>query len=468
MYKMTYDQDGRAKGIFQLFDPSGVVLILERTDLADRDQRLNLAGRVAGIAKISTVEAEKRLMALAAEALARQREAKAKPEPKTPPSWEPGSKAKQEAERLLERPELLAKIADTVNILGVTGERALIALAYLTATSRLLEKPLYLLIQGEPASGKSYILQTVCQTLPPNLVEIITDVTAEALYYLSEATTLKNKVLLLGERRRQRSEESTDTTKSIRELHEAGRLSKLVPVKEGGRLRTVRLEIVGAPAILESCSHSMVPLEDLSRTILAWTDESAEQTRRVLMDFAQRRASGGQVLSPERLETIQAIQWLLEPFPVSIPYLPALAERFPAQQTEARRAFVRLAAVTEASCLLHQRQRRLEEDKLIAEEDDFKLAWRLLAPWLRVRLAEGPTPSVQRVWAAIRDKTGPLSQMDLTKMGLGSRPTIGKALSYLERAGAIAFLENEPGKPRRFRVIQPDWNPEDLNLSVGL
>lgn len=469
-YRFWYNLDGKAEGVLQVKDvASGAVVFLEKTDLARSENRFRIAEAIAKKTGLAVQEVESELASQAAEEEERramQRAARQRPDqpPASAPKWEPGSEARKEAEKLLERPNLLAEIVSTVNAHGVTGERSLIALAYLVATSRLLPRPLYLLVQGEPSSGKSFILQTVCQTFPPPFVEIVTDLTPEALYYLAEAVNLKNRVLFLGERRRLRSEESIDATRALRELHEAGRLSKLVPIKEGGRLKTVRLEIEGSPAILESVSHNAIPAEDLSRTILAWTDETQQQTRQVLREFAQRKASGAPNVSPERLEAIRAVQWLLEPWPVSIPFLPALAEKFPAGQAEARRAFVRLAAVTETSAILHQRQRRFQGDYLLAEEDDLRLAWRLLAPWLRVRLAEGPTPAVVRVWEAIRERTEALTQAELSKAGLGTKPTLQRALRYLEQAGAIAFGEATPGKPRPFRVVKPDWQPEDLNL----
>ncbi len=472
-YKFWYSVDGKAEGVLQVKDvASGEVVFLERTDLARSENRLRVAEAIARKTGLTVREVEAELASQAAEEEERraaQRAARQRPEqpPASAPKWEPGSEARKEAEKLLERQDLLAEVVNTINDLGVTGERPLVALAYLVATSRLLEKPLYLLVQGEPSSGKSFILQTVCKTLPPTSVETVTDLTPEALYYLTEAAPLKNRVLFLGERRRQKSEESIDATRSLRELHEAGRLSKLVPIKEGGRLRTVRLEIEGAPAILESVSHNAIPAEDLSRAILAWTNETEEQTRQVLREFARRKASGSPEVSPERLETIRAVQWLLEPWRVSVPFLPALAEKFPAQQTEARRAFVRLAALTEASALLHQRQRKTKGDCLLAEVDDLRLAWQLLAPWLRVRLVEGPPPSVLRLWEAIRTRTDTLTQAALIKMGLGAKSTIGRALTYLERAGAIGFLEGDK-KTKPFRVVNPAWRPEDLDLLGGM
>jgi len=391
---------------------------------------------------------------------------KSEPEPSTgtqPEScWEPSAQTRQEAERLLERPNLLAEVVNTINDLGVTGERPLVALAYLVATSRLLEKPLYLLVQGEPGSGKSFILQTICQTLPPPLVETVTDLTPQALYYLAEATPLKNRVLFLGERRRQLSAQQIDATKAIRELHETGRISKMFPTKQCGKFTTSVQKIEGAPAILESASHSAIAREDLDRLILAWTDDSTEQTRRVIEEFAQRKASGSPEVSLERLETIRAVQWLLEPWRVSIPFLPALVKKFPDHPVKVRRIFFRLVALIEASALLHQRQRQRQGNTLFAHQDDVQLAWKLLSPWVRNQLGLAPAPATLRIWEAIKDRTDSFTNQDLVKHGQGSPSTISKALGYLCKMGAIALEPFQGRREKPFRVINPSWAPGDL------
>ena len=58
------------------------------------------------------------------------------------PDWQPSSEAITEAEKLLASPRLLAEVVDAIQLAGVVGERPLIALAYLVATSRLLDRPL--------------------------------------------------------------------------------------------------------------------------------------------------------------------------------------------------------------------------------------------------------------------------------------------------------------------------------------
>ena len=471
MFEYIYSRNGQSDGFLLVKDQAGLPVFADRADLGRLEVRSRLAAKLAGITKEPPSLIEQNLLALAAseeEQYWRERQSrrKVKEEAQTQAPakavWEPSAQARQEAEKLLERPDLLAQIVNVIGDLGIVGERALTALAYLTCTTRLLSRPLYLMVQGEPASGKSFILETVAQTMPPGIVEAVTDISPMAIFYL-QGVSLRNRVLLLGERRRQTTEESIDSTKALRELHESGRLSKLLPVKEGGRLQTVKITLEGCPAILESCSHGAVAPEDLTRAIVCWTDESEEQTRRVIVELAERKAQGAQAVGLERLEAIWAVQAALEPYEVSIPFLPKVAEKFPAALPEARRAFVRLAALTEASALLHQRQRKTTESRLWADPDDFRLAWRLLRPWLRHRLIQAPSPAVERLWQVVRQRTGSFSLEDLVKEKIGVKHTLWRAIRYLENMGAIQELDSSgPRKKRLYRVADPDWQPGDL------
>jgi len=109
---------------------------------------------------------------------------------------------RREAEAPLESENLLFAVLDDIARLGVAGERGLALLVYLACTSRLLPRPLYLLISGVSASGKSFVVERVAQLMPPESVALATDATAQSLYYLPKGR-LKNRALLTGERERQ-------------------------------------------------------------------------------------------------------------------------------------------------------------------------------------------------------------------------------------------------------------------------
>ncbi len=129
----------------------------------------------------------------------------------------------------LRSPDLLMWIMESIEQCGVAGEQQTALLVYLTGTSRLLNKPLAVIVQGPSSSGKSYVLDKVASLFPPEFVLMATDITDNALYYLKTGE-LSHRFILAGERRRGLKEESGLGTKALREMLSAGRLSKVVTI----------------------------------------------------------------------------------------------------------------------------------------------------------------------------------------------------------------------------------------------
>jgi len=99
----------------------------------------------------------------------------------------------------------------------------------------------------------------------------------------------------------------------------------------------------------------------------------------------------------------------------------------------------------------------------VAAEDDAKLAWRLLAPWVKHRLVEAPPPAVLKLWEAIKTR-GRITQTELAGLGIASRPTVRQAVKFLAHAGAIEVIDHGTGKRKEIVVKNPDWQPADLDI----
>lgn len=119
------------------------------------------------------------------------------------------------------------------------------------------------------------MVSRVAGMFPPEAVLIATQLTPMALFYL-DAGSLVHRLVVSGERRRAEDDEAADATRALREMLSEGRLSKLVPLKEDGRQRTVLVEQEGPIAYVENTTLTRVFNEDANRCILVNTDERAE------------------------------------------------------------------------------------------------------------------------------------------------------------------------------------------------
>ena len=121
-----------------------------------------------------------------------------------------------------------------------------------------------------------------------------------------------------------------------------GKLSKLMPSKDGGEIVTTLIEQEGPIAFVESTTLNDIFNEDMNRCLLIHPDESPAQTKRILTD-----KNGATRVDQERaIQLHHAIQRLLLRREVVIPYRSKLAELIPCDKVEVRRLFFTLLSLS--------------------------------------------------------------------------------------------------------------------------
>lgn len=309
---------------------------------------------------------------------------------------------RDQAEEMLNDPNLLRRVVDDIHRLGVAGEKKLAATVYLIGVSRRLAKPLAGRIHGHTSTGKSFVTEQVSKLFPADSIIHANQMTPQALFHMKPGS-LTHRWVVCGERSRLENDEAAEATRALREMLAAGRLSKLMPVKIGGAIETVLIEQEGPIAFTESSTQSRIFGEDANRCLNLTSDERQEQTRRIL------RAAASEAFAPnDRDELIlrhHAMQHLIAMMPahVLIPYAEPLAESFPSERPEARRAFGQVLSMIKAVTLLHHRQRDENEDGgFIADVDDYRIARFLLDGPMCRAIGGGVSDSARRLCDQLR------------------------------------------------------------------
>jgi hypothetical protein len=297
---------------------------------------------------------------------------------------------REQAQAMLESPELMQRILDDIAACGIAGEQELAAAIFLTGISRLLPRPLSAIVQALSSTGKSFTVEAVAKLFPPEAVIHATAISPKALVYMKPGT-LCHKFVVAGERRRRQDDETADSTKMIREMQSSGRISQLVTISVNGRFSTERIEQDGPIAYIETTTVSNVFNEDANRSLLLATDERVEQTACIINSQAARY-SGAQTFDTETIvQRNHAMQRILPQRSVVIPFAASIADQFNKKRVEARRAFPHLMGMVAASALLHQFRRKIDDEgRIIAEQFDYELAECLCRKSL-ARLLEGRT-----------------------------------------------------------------------------
>lgn len=349
----------------------------------------------------------------------------------------------------LSRPDLLDAVERDLTALGYVGEGVAKKLAYLVALSRKLPAPLAAILRSSSGSGKSALLELVTSVCPPEDVVFLSELTPQALYYL-DREGLKHKLLVVDERA---GSERADYP--IRTLLSRQALSLAVtqPDPATGRRTTRLVEVQGPVAYLESTTVPLLNPENTSRALEIFLDESAGQTRKIQEAQRERRAGRAAAVDRERLLALQRnAQRCLEPAGVVIPYAGRLS--FPAEHPRHRRDHEKFLRLIEAAALLHQHQRRRQDGRIVAEVDDYRIAYDM-ARLVLARTSEVLSPQARDLLAYLRDQERlEFSRRDLVK-GLAWPPVrVWRAMRELLRAEFVVTLPVGEDRRWRYRVLE--------------
>jgi len=346
-------------------------------------------------------------------------------------------KIRGDALELLRSPDLLSRIVkDTQDAFDIHGEIELIQILYLAISSRRLSDPISVIVQGEPGSGKTFVIDGVCQFVPPSELWAASHVSPRALYYDQEGVS--HKVLNCKERSRNTGPEAQEHTSAIRQLISDKRITnRTVSAERSGEVQTVE----GPICYLESTTleESKIFDEDLSRCLLLKTTAGPEHRRGVLHAIAKRDQNGHDGRESRRDEIIakhRLIQDdLLSTRPVIIPFHSQLADSFPVSTSATTRLFERLSFSLRASAYLHQHQReRGINGEIVAAADDYRIVKPIVDRCLADALSRTLKGAAAKVFAGVRE-AGQITRAALyAKLGTGRKTVSGNSRTQFHKA----------------------------------
>jgi DNA primase catalytic core len=308
---------------------------------------------------------------------------------------------------LLRDPRLLDRVLEDFEKCGVVGEETNKRIAYLAAVSRLLEKPLAIVVQSSSSAGKSSLMEAALDLMPEEQWENYTAMTGQALFYMGQKN-LKHKILAIAEQ--QGAERAAYPLKL---LQSEGKLKIASTGKDpvSGKHVTHDYTVEGPVMIFLTTTAHEVDEELLNRCIALTVNEEREQTRAIHRKQREARTTEGLWARRKRTRIVQLhrnAQRLLRPLAVVNNHVEEEEdEGFPDHLTRTRRDHMKLLTLIEAIAVLHQHQREIKTETrdgetleyIEATAEDVKLARELMRQVLLPSLDELP-PHTRRllVW----------------------------------------------------------------------
>ena len=285
---------------------------------------------------------------------------------------------KSAALELLRDPRLLDRVLEDFEKCGVVGEETNKKIGYLAAVSRLLEKPLAIVVQSASSAGKSSLMEAVLDFMPEEHRENYTAMTGQALFYMGQKN-LKHKILAISE------QQGADRASYPLKLLQSEGVLKIASTGKdpvSGKLVTHDYEVEGPVMLFLTTTAQDVDEELMNRSIALTVNEDREQTRAIHQRQREARTIEGHLLRRKRAKLLSLhrnAQRLLRPITVVNNHD---VGEFPDSMMRARRDHNKLLTLIEAIALLHQHQREIKTfaddgetlEYIEATEADVKLA----------------------------------------------------------------------------------------------
>lgn len=274
----------------------------------------------------------------------------------------------------LSKPGLIKRINELIGIAGVAGEEKSRILLFIIASSFKMADTLHALIQGSSGSGKTRLLKTISQLMPPEDLKSYTRVTDNSFYNQDEYFFV-HKLLCF---------EDIDGLKeeaqfAVRELQSNEILRTSTSIKdESGAIRGGERTVRGPIASLACTTRGEMYEDNVSRCFVIAVDESKEQTIRVIQ-FQNDKAAGIIDIKREKetKEFLQNCIRLLKPYEVLNPYANKI--NLPEEAHKLRRLNELYQSFVRQITLLNQYQRKKDkEGRLITEIEDLQTACEIL------------------------------------------------------------------------------------------
>jgi len=267
--------------------------------------------------------------------------------------------------------DVLDKFVKQLKASGHVGEERNIKLVYVSATSRLLDRPVSLIVKGPSSTGKNHQVESTLQAFPDGAYFAFTSMSEKALYY--DDADYRHKMLYVAEAEGMNNQ---NLDYAVRSLLSEGQLRYLTVEKINGQM--VKREIVkeGPTGMIQTTTRANLYHDNETRAVSITVNDTREQTKAIMRSTAREDER-----EPIDWEPWWAFQVWLEGQDnlVWIPFAEPLAEKMQALHVRQRRDFKLLLNAVRTIAIIHQACRERDyKGRNIAEYRDYEMAEDLL------------------------------------------------------------------------------------------
>jgi len=356
------------------------------------------------------------------------------------------------------RPNILDSFLEQIRLNGVVGEDRAVKLIYLIFTSRVLGKPVSCVVKGPSSCGKSFVVEKVVNFFPENACYEITAMSERALAYSEEP--LKHRFIIVYEAVGIKGDFASYL---IRSLLSEGKLRYETVEKTGSGLKPRLIEREGPTGLIVTTTSIHLHPENETRMLSIPVNDSAEQTSAILMIIARESNE-----RPDLSRWIAFQEWIgLGSNAVFIPFASRLAELIPSVAVRLRRDFSSILSLIKVNAILHQMNRKKDEqNRIIATLEDYRDIRDLIIDLISEGVDSSVSDNVRETVEAV-ERLQSKKGRGIKIVEVGQELKLDKSAAWRRVRAAIdkGYLRNnqeKKGKPAE--IVLGDPLPADVEI----
>jgi hypothetical protein len=370
-------------------------------------------------------------------------------------------------EALACEPDILEKLAGELRRREFVGSLNTPKVIYLVVTSRLLGRPVSLVLRGLSSAGKSYNVEIVVLFFPESAYFGRSGMSERALVYSDES--FEHRIIYFAEADALAA--GGQSAYFLRTLISENRLVYETVEKDGDRLVTRVIEKPGPTGVILTTTRLRLDPEIETRLLALTVSDDSALTRQILRSIARRAddtlddAPDDAWLALQRWLELGGERRVID----QDGFLLAVAERIPAVAVRLRRDFALLRSLVFAHAILHQATRSRDEDgRVVATLDDYEAIRGLIAGIVAEGIGATVSDNVRQTVAAVQAALGASSGASTVKrvevqaqLGLDDRAT-NRRLWQACDAGYVENTNPGKGKVALYKIGHPI--PDDVEV----
>jgi hypothetical protein len=358
------------------------------------------------------------------------------------------------ATRLLDAQSLLFDVANAIAARGVVGERQNAILIFLSVLSQITDKPISIIVKGDSAGGKSFLVLQVLVLFEDFAHIDLTSMSPRFLIF--DARDYAHRTVVIFEAKGQDDE---FTSYLIRTLISEGciRYGIVEATPEG----MISREIVkqGPTNFVTTSTAPEIHAENETRIWSLLVDDRPEVTKQVTE--IQAKIAEGEFVQDDNPDLRTAITWLrfTGATKVIIPFAKRLQQNIPDRPLRLRRDFPRLLDLISICAIFHQRQRQIDDKgRVVATLADYGMVREVVAKVFEhgvAGLTEKTKALIEALAEILKDK-GAGATATYSQLTERTQKPKWYLTRWLRPAIALGAVDNlsagERGKPAQLKI----------------